>query len=158
MWINFDKRHRAIVLEKRSGYAPYQIGIANNNQAILAMIKSQVFCAKWRHCAHWVMKLLPFVANSNLRFLLSCSHTDIVHTHIHTHTWWFCIIYFNAVCFLSLYHVSCACVCACVCRLPPWNSLYITFCWFFVLNNAATAFATYLKGAFMPDKLEQVKK
>lgn len=29
---------------------------------------------------------------------------------------------------------------------------------FFLLNNAATAFVTYLKGAFVPDKLEQVKK
>lgn len=41
---------------------------------------------------------------------------------------------------------------------PPETVCTLLFVDFFVLNNAATAFATYLKGAFMPDKLEQVKK
>lgn len=41
---------------------------------------------------------------------------------------------------------------------PPETVFTLLFVDFFVLNNAATAFATYSKGAFMPDKLEQVKK
>lgn len=41
---------------------------------------------------------------------------------------------------------------------PPETVCTLLFVDCFVLNNAATAFATYLKGAFMPDKLEQVKK
>lgn len=50
------------------------------------------------------------------------------------------------------------CVRVCLSASPPETVCTLLFVDFFVLNNAATAFATYLKGAFMPDKLEQVKK
>lgn len=50
------------------------------------------------------------------------------------------------------------CVRVCLSASPLKQFVHYFLLIFFVLNNAATAFATYLKGAFMPDKLEQVKK